>query len=182
MFLLKYLESTTQFDYMTCSTRIRFTLFSWAYKFLKIKIENANIHNISRFIVDFSELFFSIIGEMAFNLVFISKYSMSNGSIDQEVVVVSFKVPLCYEYLNTFSFPINWHFFEYIERPMYSQRQRNALQPRNTTKNSEGKFSKRREGEFTKRGIKVQQQRYPLRTIEKSQAFKKMRHRNNAQK
>lgn len=82
-------------------------------KSLKVHLRNANIVNIDTFTDDLKENIEETIGHNVIDKININKYSMANGIIWQIIVIISFRVPLSYQYMNEFSFPTNWHFFAY---------------------------------------------------------------------
>lgn len=69
--------------------------------------------------------FIDIIGDAVLNNITVTRYSSNKGSINDIEVIVSFNVPISYQYLSDFKFPVNWHFFKFIARPIEAKRKRN---------------------------------------------------------
>lgn len=91
-------------------------------KYVRVCIREANVSNLNSFIKEFDNCFMSIIVKKAFNRSCIEKYSVTQDSINQLVIVVSFTVPIGYSYLNAFIFPSNWTFAECVNRITHTQR------------------------------------------------------------
>lgn len=85
-------------------------------KFVRVCIDKARILNLDSFINEFEKCFTSIIGEKAFNQSYIEKYFITQGLVDRVIVVICFNVPMSYSFLNSFAFPVNWHFVECMNR------------------------------------------------------------------
>lgn len=91
-------------------------------KHVKIHIRDANIVNIDTFADELKNDIGDTIGHSVIDKVHINKYTMINGIICEAIVIVVFRVPMGYQYLNEFMFPTNWQFFVYGMGQNYGRR------------------------------------------------------------
>lgn len=92
-------------------------------KYLKIRIQKIHINNSALFINEIKKKLKNTVGANVVNNVIATKYRTSNGITHQIDVIVSFNIPIGYEYLNQFKFPNNWSFLEYTVRSFHGNHQ-----------------------------------------------------------
>lgn len=81
-------------------------------KYVKVCVRNEKITNTNKFVNEFGQMFGSIIGDKVVNKCFVNKCYIADGITHQAEMIVVFNVPIANQYLNSFKFPSNWHFFE----------------------------------------------------------------------
>lgn len=82
-------------------------------KLIRVRIENANIVDIGLFTEQLKSRFIHTIGSKTVDKVTVTRYTKANTIVNSMDVIVSFSVPIGYQYLSTFKFPNNWIFFEF---------------------------------------------------------------------
>lgn len=82
-------------------------------KLIRVHIENACIMDIGLFTNELRTKFIHTIGNNTVDKVTVSHYTKANAIVDSIDVIVSFCVPIGYQYLSAFKFPKNWVFFEF---------------------------------------------------------------------
>lgn len=99
-------------------------------KHVKVILRDTSITDINVFIDQFGKRFESIMGRNIINKIAVIKYKSNYGTIHQIEVMIVFNIPLSYQYIDSFKFPLNWYFFESTTKIKNMQRNMNHIRRR----------------------------------------------------